>query len=137
MHDGIANELDGYVLDHREILLRHQVQSGGFEKYLFVVILRDVFRQRLQRAAEAAGGRGLVRTGHALGLELRGGSRKIRRFNDRRAVVRGGMAMAAGVRLVRGAGRGQSLHQGELAVHLIQFHRERQKIAAGEPATEA
>ena len=127
MHDGVANELDGDILDRGLISRRNQLQTRAFEHHVFVLLLRDVIRQRPQRAVEAAGGRGFVGAGYGPGFDNLG--RELRRLDDLRTAGSHSRGLRGGVGIADGP---QRLDQCELIVELVQFDRQRQEIAAAQ-----
>ena len=140
VHHGVADELNGDVLDRRLIVMRDQMQAVHVEGHGLLVLLGDVLGQRTKRVLEAPGGRRAV--GPRDGRRFRRGflRHELRGLDDLCAVLghvgrRGG----AGRRGLRRARRGgaQGFERGELPVELVELHRERQEIAARERAAAA
>ena len=143
MHDGIANQLNGDVLDGRLVARRNQLNADALQHHGLVVLLRHQFGQRRQSAVEAARRRHAVRLGRRDGLcgaaglcaicaRNFGASMICVPFSVMRDSGDSSSASAAGTCL-----RGQRAQQRELPVELVELDGQRQEIAAAQGAAAA
>ena len=143
VHDRIADELDGDVLDGGLIRGRNELQTQtGRAVMVLLALLRTVSVSARSVLSRLPAGADCWAPGTCLGAVdlVRDAAQEFRRLDDLGAVLRHAAARA-GEPASRGGGAAprtvSDLMQGELAVELVQLDRERQEVAAAQRAAAA
>ncbi len=133
VHHGVADELNGDVLDGRLIVIRDQTQAVNVESHGLLVLLRHVLGQRAKRVLEAS------RRGRAVGPRAGGGfGADLRATNFGACMIWVPFSVMLGICGGAAASRpatadgAQGFEGGELTVELVELDRERQEIAAAQ-----